>query len=239
MSRNDLILLIAETIGVIAVVMLLGLSPRVRAKREVKFIYPRREGLFALAGFAVILALAVIYYAKLSHTGLQDDLILAGLSALPFVAFLLVRRQPMRSAGWGRANLSLGLQFGLVLAILALFIYNRIGTILGGLSGAQIGSLLYWLAICLLEESIFRGYMQPRLSAWLGGLPGWILCAAMFAVWRLPLWLSAGGTFVSVLPNLGLALIQGLVLGYIQRKSGSVLAPALYRAVSTWASLLG
>lgn len=239
MSRNELILLAAEILGVVAVVMLLGLSPRVRARREVKFIYPRREGLFALAGFAVILALAVIYHAGSSRAGLPDDLILAGLSALPFGAFLLLRRQPLRSAGWGRANLSLGLQFGLVLAILALFIHNRIGAILGGLSGAQISALLYGLAICLLEESIFRGYMQPRLSAWLGDLPGWALCAALFALWRLPALLAAGGNFLSVLPNLGLAFVQGLVLGYIQRKSGSVLAPGLYRAVSTWASLLG
>ncbi len=239
MSRADLILLAAEYLGVVAVVMLLGLSPRVRARHEVKFIYPRREGLFALAGFAVILALAAIYYAKSGRTGLQNNLILAGLSALPFGAFLLVRRQPLRSAGWGRANLGLGLQFGLVLAILALFIYNRIPTILSGPSSAQLSSLLYGLAICLLEESIFRGYMQPRLSAWLGDLPGWALCAALFAVWRLPVWLSAGGTWLSVLPDLGLAFVQGLVLGYVQRKSGSVLASGLYRAVSTWASLLG
>ncbi len=239
MSQNELLLLAAEYIGVIAVVMLLGLSPRARARREVKFIYPRREGLYALAGFAVILALAILYYAKSKGSDLNASLVLAALSALPFAAFLLVRRQPLRSAGWGRANLTLGLQFGLALALLVIFIHNRISTILGGVSGDQITALLFWLAICLLEESIFRGYIQPRLSAWLGDLPGWVLAAALFALWHLPLWLSRGEILSSVLPGLVLTFVQGMVLGFIQRKSGSVLASGLYRGVATWLSLLG
>lgn len=238
MNRNDLILLAAEYIGVIAVIMLLGLSPRVRAKREVKFIYPRREGLYALGGFAIILAIAVIFYAKPGAAGPRASLMLAALSALPFAAFLLVRRQPIRSAGWNPANLRMGLLVGLTLAILTIFLRNRFNTIVSGLPAEQFTQLLFWLGICLLEESIFRGYMQPRLSAWLGDLPGWILAAALFALWRLPLWLSGGQPLLAALPDLGLAFAQGLLLGFIQRKTGSVLAPGLYRTVSTWVSLL-
>lgn len=239
MSRNQLILLAAEYIGVIAVVMLLGLSPRARARREVKFVYPLREGLYALAGFAAILALAVILDAKKDGGALQQSLILAAASALPFAFFLLVRRQPIRSAGWSRANLGLGFQFGLALAILVIFIQNRINILLGGLSASQLSALLYSLGICLLEESIFRGYMQPRLSAWLGGLPGWVLTAALFALWRLPLWIANDPGFSTILLNLGLAFAQGMLLGFIQRKCGSVLAPGLYRAVATWVTMLG
>lgn len=238
MSRNDLILLAAEYIGVIAVVMLLSLSPGVRAKREVKFIYPRREALYALGGFAVILAIAVIFYAKPGGTGVQASLVLAALSALPFAAFLLIRRQPIRSAGWNPANLRMGLLIGLALAILTIFLRNRFNTIVSGLPADQFILLLYWLGICLLEESIFRGYMQPRLSAWLGDLSGWVLTAALFTLWRLPLGLSGGQPLVAALPDLGLTFAQGMLLGYVQRKSGSVLAPGLYRAVSTWVRLL-
>ncbi len=239
MSQNELILLAAEYIGAIAVVMLLSLSPRARSRHEVKFIYPLREGLYALAGFALILALAVIFETKAGGADLQRSLILAALSALPFALFLLVRRQPIRSAGWGRANLGLGFQSGLALAILVLFIQNRFTTILGGLNANQLNALLYSLCICLLEESIFRGYMQPRLSAWLGGLPGWMLTAALFALWRLPLWIINDPGFPTILLNLGLTFAQGMLLGFIQRKCGSVLAPGLYRAVSTWVATLG
>lgn len=239
MSRDDLILAAAEAIGVIAVVMLLGLSPRARARRDVKFVFPRREGLFALGGYAAILALAVLFYRNFDRTGLPAGFALAGLSALPFAALLGLRRQPLRSAGWGRANLGLGWLFGLALAILSIFLRNRFAAILGGLPAGRYTDLIFWLGICLLEESIFRGYMQPRLCAWSGDLPGWALTAALFALWRLPLWLSGGETLLSALPELGLAFGQGMVLGFIQRKSGSVLAPALYRAVSTWVSLMG
>lgn len=238
MNRNDLILLAAEYIGVIAVLMLLGLSPRVRAKREVKFIYPRREGLYALGGFAAILAIAVIFYSKSGGSDLQASLMLAALSALPFAAFLLVRRQPIRSAGWNPANLRIGLLVGLTLAILTIFLRNRFNYIVRGMPAEQFTMLLYWLGICLLEESIFRGYMQPRLSAWLGEIPGWVLAAAFFALWRVPLWLAVDQSLLAMLPTLGITFVQGMVLGYIQRKTGSVLAPGLYRAVSTWVSLL-
>lgn len=238
MNSNELILLAAEYIGVIAVVMLLGLSPRIRGRREVTFIYPRREGLYALAGFFVIFALAVIYYAKPGSSGLRASLILAGLSTLPFVALLYFRRQPIRSAGWNPANLRLGLLVGLALAILAIFLRNRFNDIVRGLPPEQITLLLYWLGICLLEESIFRGYIQPRLSAWMGEIPGWVLTAVLFAFWRLPMQLTGGEMTAAVLPDLGLVFVQGILLGYIQRKTGSVLAPGLYRAVSSWILLL-
>ena len=238
MSSNELILLAAEYFGVIAVVMLLGLSPHVRNRREVTFIYPRREGLYALTGFFVIFALAVVYYGEPGSIGLRASLILAALSALPFIALLFFRRQPVRSAGWNPANLRMGLLVGLALAILVIFLSNRFNEIVRGLPPEQLTLLLTWLGICLLEESIFRGYIQPRLSAWLGDLPGWVLTAALFALWRLPMWLSGGRPLTAALPELGLAFIQGMVLGYVQRKSGSVLAPGLYRAVSTWIRLL-
>jgi membrane protease YdiL (CAAX protease family) len=238
MSSNELILLAAEYFGVVAVVMLLGLSPRVRNRREVTFIYPRREGLYALTGFFVMLAIAVINYAGPGASGMQASLVLAALSALPFAAFLLIRRQPVRSAGWNPANLRTGLLIGLALAILVIFLRNRFNEIVRGLPPEQLTLLLTWLGICLLEESIFRGYILPRLSAWLGDLPGWVLASALFALWRLPMWLSGGQPLTAVLPELGLAFIQGMVLGYVQRKSGSVLAPGLYRAVSTWIRLM-
>jgi len=238
MNSNELILLAAEYFGVIAVVMLLVLSPRVRGRRKVTFIYPRREALYALAGFFVIFALAVIYYERPGSSGLRASLILAGLSALPFIALLFFRRQPLRSAGWGSANLRIGLLVGLALALLTIFLRNRFNDIVRGLPPEQITLLLYWLGICLLEESIFRGYIQPRLAAWLGEIPGWVLAAALFALWRLPLWLSGGQPLSAALPDLGLAFAQGILLGYIQRKTGSVLAPGLYRAISTWIRFL-
>ena len=134
----------------------------------------------------------MIYYERPGSSGLRASLILAGLSALPFIALLFFRRQPLRSAGWGSANLRIGLLVGLALALLTIFLRNRFNDIVRGLPPEQITLLLYWLGICLLEESIFRGYIQPRLAAWLGEIPGWVLVAALFALWRLPLWLSGG-----------------------------------------------
>jgi len=90
--------------------------------------------------------------------------------------------------------------------------------------------------LALAEESIFRGFIQPRLQAWLGRWVGLVLTAAMFAVWQLPAVWNAG--WETILPSLGLAFAQGLLLGWIMDRSGHVLAPALYRTISLWMSIL-
>ena len=62
MERNDLILFASELIGVIAVTLLLTLSPRFRQQRVLTFRYPRREGIVALSLFAVTLVTAILFF---------------------------------------------------------------------------------------------------------------------------------------------------------------------------------
>jgi hypothetical protein len=57
----------------------------------------------------------------------------------------------------------------------------------------------------------------------------------LYIVWNLPrLLVDPAGLPLS----LGLLAVQGVLLGWIARKSNSVLAPAMYRAVSEWVGML-
>jgi membrane protease YdiL (CAAX protease family) len=55
----------------------------------------------------------------------------------------------------------------------------------------------------------------------------------LYTLWQLPgrIWVLP---FASLGVLLLVTLIQGLLLGWIMQKSGHVLAPILYRAVSLW-----
>lgn len=241
---------LSEWMGVIAVAWLLSLSPRFQ-KPPVGFRYARRDGLVALALYGLILVFAVIFYSTNSpvfrepfflapaplHNPVQA-LLVAGLCLLPFIAALVIRKQPARSAGWNPPLLSPSLQAGFAMAFLTIFLRNRVMDVLGGLAGPVLGILPLAVGISLAEETIFRGYIQMRLGWWLGSTTGLVLSAVLFTLWHAAAWISALPV-ETVLILSGLTFVQGLVLGWIMRKTGHVLAPALYRSISIWVQFLG
>lgn len=242
-DTSTLLLTLSEWLGVVAVILILGMSQR-PDRHPLVFRYPRREGLVALGLAGLVFLLSLWFYngpgiALLAETGLGSGLLitrlaLAGLSVLAAGAFLLVRRQPLRSAGWKRGELGMAVRWAITLVFLSVFLRGRIFALLDGVSAVEGQALLLWALIALAEETVFRGFIQLRLSAWLGNLPGLLLTAALFFLCQLP---RLAGT-----PSPGTGLLiaagQALVLGWVMQRSRHVLAPALYRAVSEWMYLL-
>ncbi len=240
METKALLALLSDALGAVAVVMILGLSPRFRHPRLV-FRAPRRE---ALTAVALLLACLAGGWFLLAHSSsltwspqnvslLNQRLRLALLSLLPFGLLLFLNRQPLRSARLGRELLGPGLQMALALAFLSIFLRGKFMTIFAGLSAEQVSGLFLWLGLALSEEAVQRGYLQARLEAWLGTRNGWLLSSLLSVVWQLPLWL-----FATSWPQLalfaGLSFVQALLLGWMARRTGHILAPALWRAVSGW-----
>jgi membrane protease YdiL (CAAX protease family) len=241
---------LSEWLGAFSLAWLLSLSPRFQ-KPVLGFLYPRRDAIMALSLYSVILSFAFVFYtftppvfpdplriAAAPVHALNQALLVTGISVLPFLAAILLRKQPVRSLGWNTGLLGAGLQMGFAIAILTIFLRNHVMTILSGLPLEQITPLLLAGGIALLEETIFRGYIQPRLAWWLGPVPGIFLTAGLFTVWHLPVWLNRlpGETILIVA---ALTFIQGLVLGWIMRKAGHVAAPAFYRTFAIWMQFLG
>jgi membrane protease YdiL (CAAX protease family) len=239
MPSDLLISQLSEWLGVVAVAMIAGTSDRFKRKPLV-FRFARRELLYSFGLYTLILVLAFVYYYadKPSLDNLLPRLILAGISLVPFLLAVRFRQQPIRTIGWGMNRLRPALLLGLSLAVLSIFLRGKVFTLLGGKQETSFQSLLLFLGIALAEETIFRGYIQLRLvSAW-GPWLGIAVTALLFAIWQLPLRLALGFSSDALLIGLGVALINGLVLGFVMHKSGHVLAPALYRAFSDWISLL-
>ncbi len=229
---------VSEWLGVTAVAMLAGISPRF-ARKLLAFQYPRREVTVSLALFAACAAAAVIIYSFFPPARVElfpTARLMAGAACLFLTGMALrVRGQPVRSAGWGQQTLRPALLLGLALAVLALFLRGRIFTMARQIGQAEAVSLLIWLGICAAEETLFRGYLQLRLSAAWGVWKGTAAAAVLYALFQIPLRLYMGLEMQGVLLAVGLALLQGLVLGYLMQKSGNVLAGIIYRTISEWA----
>ncbi len=234
-----------EWLGVIAVAMFLARIPRLAAP-PLGFKYPRRDGISALA----VALIAVIFAVVLSQPQLRgfsarvlplsgpsaqlsEQLFAALLVLLVVLAALLLRGQPGRGVGWGRDRLRIGLQTGIALALLTILLRNRAVDLLAGIPPERWMVLLPAAGIALSEETIFRGYMQPRLSWWIGDKRGWIITSIVYLLFRLPLLLVLYGLGDLWVPA-AVVLGQGLVAGYLMRQSGHVLAPVFYRAISLW-----
>jgi len=233
--------LVSEALGVIAVIMLLGISPRLRRVPPLQFQYPRREGLVALAlgGGMVLLAFLMAAQPATAReiqrggiASLYPALSLAVLAGVLSGAALIYRRQPLRSAGWGRALFGPALQIGIAVGLLSIFLRGMLTRLLGGVSPEQAQALLLLLAIAVGEETLFRGYLQPRFSAWLGSLPGWLLSAGLFVLYQSPriFLLPAESQWT----GWGVTILHSLLAGWTMMKVRHVAAPALYRAISGW-----
>lgn len=237
---DALLLMLPEWLGAVAVLMLASISPRFK-RPPLVFKYAQRDGLFALAVFGVALMAAVTFalvdarsLTSIFGAALQPltaRLLLAVLSLIPAVGLLLQRQQPWRSAGWNRAMQMPALQLGLALGFLAIFLRGKFNSLFAGIGTDALNALWMWLVIALAEETVFRGYIQLRLTTWWGAWGGWLGTAGLFLLWQLPRWLMQPENLIA---NLIIGALQALLCGWIMRQSGHVGASALYRAISEW-----
>jgi membrane protease YdiL (CAAX protease family) len=235
----------SEWLGAIAVTWLFSLSPRFR-KPQIGFKYARRDGLVALSLYVLILAAAFILYSVNPPSypsvvnatpspvvPLQRAILTAGVCVLPFLVALFTRKQPVRSTGWNPALFAPSLQMGFGIAILTIFLRNRVIDVLTHLDQQHLTVLLLAIGISLAEETIFRGFIQLRLAWWLGKWPGIALTALAFTLWHVPAWLNHLPVETGLIVS-GLTFIQGIILGWIMNKSGNIIAPTFYRSISIW-----
>ena len=240
MTTNDIILYISEWLGVIAILLALRLIPAFRF-HPVGFVYPMREGIVSLSLYASLLLVAVVMVIGRNQYNLTAPpdvpqilwirLIVGGIGLLVFGLSLLIRRQPLLSVGWNRKRLNLAGRLALVLGILSVFLRGKASAITNGFTPLEINMLLVWLGIALAEETIFRGFIQMRLNAWMGERYGWLAAAGLFVVWSVPFALVSPEIFAF---RLVFVLVQSLVLGYLAMKAGHILPVFVYRAISEW-----
>jgi membrane protease YdiL (CAAX protease family) len=240
---------LSEWLGVIAVVMIAAISPLLKKVKPIAFRYAKREATYALSLFAVIYIIAFQFYSGALFSFLREfagifpggelaqRMLLAVICLIPFIAAVILRGQPFFSLGWQRGNLRPGLMVGVLVMLVVLFLRGKFLPLLKGVTQEQAGLLPVWIVYAFAEEMIFRGYIQLRMNSYLGEKWGWLAAAALFVLWQLPgrLWLFPAA---QIWQPILIASIQGLICGWMMKKTGHVTAPALFRAFSGWIALI-
>jgi membrane protease YdiL (CAAX protease family) len=164
--------------------------------------------------------------------------VLAALLAAPFIIALLIRRQPLLSVGLAQRLLRPSLSLGFALALMSIFLQGKLSKILFGLTTSLGYALVAALLIGLAEEFVFRGFIQLRLSGWLGDIQGWLASTGLFVLWRLLIAVLAGASFASLGLTLLYLLAFSLLQGWMMRKCNHIAAPVIFHAVHLWISML-
>ncbi len=247
MTKDTMILIAAEWIGVIALGMLAGLSPQIQKTKPLQFLFPRREASVTFSLNAAIFIFAIFLYkyfftaiaefAVIDSEVLMQRIILDICALLVFGAALIFRKQPVRSALWGKDGLRPNLQFGLLLVAMTIFLRGKIFSITNGVDSGEAVALGQLLVIALCEVTIFFGFSQPRLSSRFGSNIGWLSPLDYLHSASDPPALHGAAGPIAVYQVL-MAIGQGLILGWISQKSRHVLGAAFYLTLSQWLFLI-
>ncbi len=237
---------LAELMGVLGLTMLIGISPRIKAIPPVGFKYPQREGKISLSLAAVLIVFSVLVHLfgnqlLTSQTWVSPEfselllMTIQATAALVLVLFLLWKRgQPLKSTGWHPLLRKISIQFAIAVVFLTVFLQGKLFVILDGVDSSRWTAFLLLLIITFSEETVFRGYLQMRLSSYWNPITAWLVTAGLFVLWQLPgvipeLDFANGGVFVLIL-----LVLRALLVGWMMLKTRHIFAPAIYRALFAW-----
>lgn len=113
--------------------------------------------------------------------------------------------------------------------------YGAVGLVIPGLivgfDKHLFGSLFQQLiAIGVAEEVFWRGYLQARMSAWLGKYQGWVITSLIFGFGHLVSLYSQPGITPQIgdLMLLGQTTAGGFILGFIFLRAKSIIPGSIF-----------
>jgi membrane protease YdiL (CAAX protease family) len=253
------LLLASEWIGVIAVVMILAISPALMERRPVKFTQPRQEAIGSISMIVLIIFFTVLFSKlaaqefqqfipfqlwdipravllspeELSTGNVLTFLGYAAICLLPVIYFVRRKNQPWLSLGLKREMLPAGLQTGAALVLVSIFLRGKVSPLIyGDHNFTQLLLLIASLGAAVLTEMVFRSYLQTRLVDWMGEWQGWLVSSLFTSIWIcIPLLGIAWNSLVVIFLY---RFLLSCLLGWIYKKSGSIIGGTLYSTIHTW-----
>jgi membrane protease YdiL (CAAX protease family) len=171
------------------------------------------------------------------------------LTFLVLLTIVLAEGYALPSFGFGSQKLLRHLALGLVLYVVFGFVttlgFTAVAT---GVNPFMNYDVLYFLlylpcqllAVALAEETLFRGYIQTKMSSIMGPTGAIFLQAILFGLWHIVGWISPlriGGMAFHFASGFLFGIVQGAYVKHTRNLAGPILLHALTNAVSGGATV--
>lgn len=210
--------------------------------------YEFKDGIFAVVYYllAMILyyAMGQIYAMKNLYLGYQVNFFLV----LLCIAYVSIRKQGLKTIGFGKRNLKESLVLGLSVSAI-LVVITIVSGILAGRHFNAVPKLIidfgyYLIVIALVEEIVFRGFIQTRIYGMIKNpILAIIVSALMFMIIHIPFQMGAAHLdFISYISRNFLTLlftfVWHIVFNFMYSKYNSIAAPTVFHAIMDWCNVL-
>lgn len=210
--------------------------------------YGQTDGILALIIYSLVMifyyAMGIVYARTNLYLGVLINLVLAFVC----IAFALIKKQNLESIGFSRKNLKksiiLGVIFGLVVLLVNLIPGLMSGKILNTLPNLLVNLLYYLVIIALVEEIIFRGYIQTRIYGLVKKpILAILLTAFLFMSIHIPfqMYVNHMNFILYISSNyitLVFTFIWHIVLNFLYTKYNSIVAPTIFHTIMNWSNYL-
>ena len=177
-----------------------------------------------------------------AHFGLARFLRQVGLCAfllLPMAVWLWRRRAGWAAHGWGRERMRRAVGLGVLLGAGVLLVQARPFAPVRLAVADTWWALITYAVVALAEETLFRGFLQGRLTVWLGHWWGYLVTALLFTAVHLPARLLGGEPLASALTYVAVQLLpMALLFGGAMLLADHAAAPTLLHLAWNWASVI-
>ena len=222
---------------------------------EIRFTAPWKEAALAtgyVVGLFVIIGVVFFFLEQNAGvpigTSTEFDLrralsqwgIYTIISIIPISVIIKAKKQSFETVGVNRKNTRLSLGIGLLLSLLPVSVSTTPERFLDRLfTYNTFYAFIYYLAVGLGEELMFRGFLQLRCSIWLGEIKGLILASTIMALAHLPQRIFAVGLGPLQALLSAMSLIPfSLLMGFFMLRTRNILGPAILHTITDWVSVL-
>ncbi len=132
--------------------------------------------------------------------------------------------------------LVLGFAVSAIFVTISGFLARSFGGGFAGFSSSVAYGLVLFAIVGFSEETIWRGYVQTRLTAYSGTLKGLVITSLLFAIlWHFPAeYYAQSGAVVDALAGTLTRLAPSLLFGYIMLRSQNTIPSSVFHLFWNW-----
>ena len=210
--------------------------------------YGKKDAMMAIVIWGVVMGfyylMGQLYATKGVYIGVYINIVLASLC----ISLVMIRKEKITTLGFTKNNAVKSIVLGSILGIL-IVIGNNVMNIVEGSQLAPpqniaINFFYYMLVISLVEEIIFRGYIQTRIYGLVKkSIFTIILGGILFMLMHIPFQMGYAkmGLFAYVQLNwitLIFTFIWHIVFDFLYRKYNTIYTPTIFHGLMDWANYL-